>query len=132
VEITEVRVSLSTNRESRVLGYATVVIENSLLIRDIKIIDHEPEPFLAMPSRQHVAHCSRCRNRNWVANAFCGACGTRLALPIPIGMDGRKRKNEDVCHPITIELRRQLTDAVMDEYDRLVDLEEQQVKEQAS
>lgn len=48
--ITEVRIYLSD--EEKVKAYVTAVIENALVIHDMKIIARGPELFLAMPSRK--------------------------------------------------------------------------------
>ncbi len=52
MEITSVRVFKVDREGSRVKGYATVVIDDSLMIHNIRIIEGEERMLIAMPSRK--------------------------------------------------------------------------------
>jgi len=52
MEITEVKIKKNRNEESRVKAWATVVIDNSIKIHDIKIVEGTEKRFLSMPSRK--------------------------------------------------------------------------------
>lgn len=116
MEITEVQVMLPQGPPNKVLAYVTVVFDDCFLIRDIKIIDHDP-PFLAMPYRSIASRCPRCSGKNWISNAYCGSCGIKTSFTVPLTQSGKPRLFGDVCHPITPEFRKSLTDAVMDVYE---------------
>lgn len=50
MEITEIRVFKMENK-GKLLGYANVVLNNSIVLRGIKIIDGTKGKFIAMPAR---------------------------------------------------------------------------------
>ncbi len=52
MEITSVRVFKSEREGSRVKGYATVTIDDCLMIHNIRIIEGEDKMIIAMPSRK--------------------------------------------------------------------------------
>ena len=52
MNITEVRIWLLTNQESKLKAIASVTIGNAIVIHDIKIIDGAEGLFIAMPSRK--------------------------------------------------------------------------------
>lgn len=52
MEITSVRVFKVDREGSRVKGYATVVINDALMIHNIRIIEGEERMLIAMPSRK--------------------------------------------------------------------------------
>lgn len=58
VRITDVRVRMSNRSEdskSKIVGTASITIEDAFVIHDIKIIDGEKGLFIAMPSRKITA-----------------------------------------------------------------------------
>ena len=129
MEITKVNITLAHPESKQVLGFASIVFDNSFLIRGIRIIDNGEEdtrPFLAMPNRYLTRPCVKCRTQNWVMNTYCGACGVKLPdVPLPVDRNGRKRTNEDCCYPIRRDLRKQITELVLAEYDREIELKRQ-------
>ena len=52
MQITSVRVHKTEKENSRMKGIATVVIDNSFAIHDIRIIEKDDYLFIAMPSRK--------------------------------------------------------------------------------
>ena len=52
MQITSVRVHKTEKENSRMKGIATVVIDNSFAIHDIRIIEKDDHLFIAMPSRK--------------------------------------------------------------------------------
>lgn len=50
MEITEVRVSISDDR--KIKAYASITLDNLLVIHGIKILDGKKGAFIAMPSRR--------------------------------------------------------------------------------
>jgi stage V sporulation protein G len=52
MEITEVRVFPVAHRDERLLAFATIILEASFVVRDLRIIRGNTGLFVAMPSRK--------------------------------------------------------------------------------
>ena len=52
MNITEVKIYPARERGTRLKAYATIVFENSFIIRDLKVIEGEKGLFVSMPSRR--------------------------------------------------------------------------------
>ena len=52
MEVTEVRIKLINNPEDRLRGFCSVTFDNCFVVRDLKIIEGNSGPFVAMPSRK--------------------------------------------------------------------------------
>lgn len=52
MEITEVRVFPVSHRDERLLAFATIILEASFVVRDLRIIRGNTGLFVAMPSRK--------------------------------------------------------------------------------
>ncbi len=52
MQITSVKVHKTERENSRMKGIATVVIDNSFAVHDIRIIEKDDRLFIAMPSRK--------------------------------------------------------------------------------
>jgi len=52
MEITEVKVYPAKENGSRLKAYATIVFDNSFIIRDLKVIEGDKGFFVSMPSRR--------------------------------------------------------------------------------
>jgi stage V sporulation protein G len=85
MKITEVKV-FPTKEVGRLKAYATIVFDNSFILRDLKIIEGNKGLFVSMPSR--------------------------------------KRKDgtfSDIVHPLNVETRQLIENAVINEYNRAVE-----------
>ena len=88
MEITEVKV-YPAKEGGRLKAYATIVFDNSFIIRDLKIIEGDKGFFVSMPSRRRK--------------------------------DGTFR---DIVHPLNSETRRSIEDRIIEEYKKILELEE--------
>ena len=52
MKITEVKIYPAKERGTRLKAYATIVFENSFIVRDLKVIEGEKGKFVSMPSRR--------------------------------------------------------------------------------
>jgi len=64
--------------EDRLRGFCSVTFDKSFVVRDLKIIDGNSGPFVAMPSRKLTANCHNCRTKNHMRANFCNQCGKKL------------------------------------------------------
>lgn len=114
MKITEVRVKMVGEDSERLRAFCSVTIDDSFVIRDLKVIDGDDGPFVAMPSRKMSDHCGKCGEKNHLRAKFCNECGTRLnANRAPRDTAGRIKLYADVAHPINVESREMIQAAVI-------------------
>ncbi|MFH1904998.1 MAG: septation protein SpoVG family protein [bacterium] len=120
MEITEVKVRLRDREGNKLKAYATVIFDDSFVVRDLKIIDGRKGLFVAMPSRQVREACPNCHHRNALRSRFCNQCGKALEFQSVLrkeGEDNRVDEHRDVAHPITTEARDYLQKKVLEAYE---------------
>ncbi|MFZ5954406.1 MAG: septation regulator SpoVG [Candidatus Dependentiae bacterium] len=88
ITITEVKV-YPAKENGRLKAYATIVFENSFIVRDLKVIEGNKGYFVSMPSRRRK--------------------------------DGTFR---DIVHPLNSETRKLIEEQVIQEFKKVMDLEE--------
>lgn len=116
-QITEVRVKLTDDPRNKLKAYCSVTIDDAFVVRDLKIIEGNKGPFVAMPSRKLADHCTRCNHKNHLRAAFCNQCGAKLDPErAPKDMRGRARLHADLAHPINSTTRIELHKAVVRAY----------------
>lgn len=84
MKITSVSVHKIEKENSRMKGIASVVIDDSFAVHDIRIIQGEDKLFIAMPSRKTATGDYR-----------------------------------DIAHPINHDVRKLFEDAILDEYNKV-------------
>ncbi len=101
MNITEVRVKLLDNQPDKLRGFASITIDDCLVVRDLKIIEGVNGLFIAMPSRKLCDRCPSCSGKNHLRARYCNDCGRRLR-PERGHQDerGRLRLYADIAHPI--------------------------------
>jgi stage V sporulation protein G len=115
MEITDVRVRLSTKKGNRVKAFATVTLDDSFVVRDMRIIEGHSGLFVAMPSRPLKNACPKCNYRNPVRSKYCAGCGAELDMVENAELDD-KSLHRDVAHPITQEMRDYIHNKVIEAY----------------
>ena len=117
MEITEVRIKLMDNSEDRLRAFCSVTFDKCFVIRDLKIIEGNSGPFVAMPSRKLSAHCRSCHSKNHLRARFCNNCGTRQSSDkVDTDGHGRAKLYADIAHPINAEAREQIQSRVISEF----------------
>jgi len=78
LEITEIRITLRDDEKLK--AFASITLDNQLVIRGLKIIEGASGMFIAMPSRQRkdgtyqdVAHPINRETREWLESQVIGA-----------------------------------------------------------
>lgn len=122
MKISEIRIKLLQNQRDKLRGFASITIDNHLVIRDIKIIEGTRGLFIAMPSRKLCDRCPACSGKNHIRAHYCNDCGTRLADERG-GIDerGRLRLYADVAHPINQEGREWVQRAILHAYQQEIE-----------
>lgn len=86
MKITEVKIYPAKESGSRLKAYATLVFDNSFIIRDLKLIEGHKGLFVSMPSRRRK--------------------------------DGTFR---DVVHPLNADMRTEIEQSVVQEYNKVAE-----------
>ena len=101
MDITEVRVKLLENQPDKLRGFASITIEDCMVVRDLKVIEGGSGLFVAMPSRKLCDRCTSCGGKNHLRARFCNDCGKRLRSDRGAHDErGRMRLYADISHPI--------------------------------
>ena len=126
MEVTEVRIKLINNPEDRLRGFCSVTFDNCFVVRDLKIIEGNSGPFVAMPSRKLTDHCSKCRSKNHLRANFCNQCGTKLVHNrVEHDSGGRAKLYADVAHPVNAACREKIQRHVVEELEKEIELSSQ-------
>ena len=126
MEITEVRIKLMESTEDRLRGFCSITFDDCFVVRDLKIIEGNNGPFVAMPSRKLTSNCNKCRSKNHLRAAYCNHCGTRLkAGNIQHDTGGRAKLYADIAHPVNASCREMIQNRVVEELNRELELSSQ-------
>ena len=116
MNVTEIRVKILPRQRDKLRAFASVTIDNCLVVRDIKIIEGTQGLFVAMPSRKLCDRCASCSGKNHVRARFCNDCGARLSHPQRSDDRGRPRLYADVAHPIHQKARDFVQSKIIEAY----------------
>ncbi len=126
MEVTEVRIKLINNPADRLRGFCSVTFDNCFVVRDLKIIEGDTGPFVAMPSRKLTDNCRRCRAKNHLRANFCNQCGGILEHGrLEYDAGGRAKLYADVAHPVNASCREMIQRRVAEELKKEVELSSQ-------
>ena len=106
MELTEIRIKLIRDKADKLRAFASITIDQTLVIRDLKIIEGAHGLFVAMPSRKLCDRCPSCGGKNHLRSRFCNDCGGKLReMRGRMDERGRPRLYADIAHPINQEAR---------------------------
>ena len=119
MEITEVRIKLMQSPEDRLRGFCSVTFDGCFVVRDLKIIEGNNGPFVAMPSRKLTANCRQCRSKNHLKAKYCNQCGAKIQ-PERIHHDnnGRAKLYADIAHPVNAQCREMIQKRIVEELEK--------------
>lgn len=127
MNITEIRIKLLLNARDKLRGFASITVDDTLVIRDIKIIEGARGLFVAMPSRKLCDRCPSCGAKNHLRARYCNDCGARLGADRGmLDERGRPRLYADITHPINQRSRDLVQGAILTEYARELDRSKQE------
>ena len=117
MRITEIRIKLVGEARDKLKGFATITVDESLVIRDLKIIEGPKGLFVAMPSRKIHDHCPNCGGKNPLRARYCSDCGCLLGRDRAAPDEtGRTRLYADIAHPIHQRGRDEVQELVVRAY----------------
>ena len=126
MEITDVRIFLKeSSSNTKLKAYATITLDHSFVVRNIKVIEGGKGLFVAMPSERAKNPCPKCGFRNTVNSRFCNQCAAALAPTVPKAASGGEEvpgsqgvsEHRDIAHPITIECREYIQKKILEAYE---------------
>ena len=117
MNITEVRIKLTEDAADRLRAFCSITFDHCFVIRDLKIIDGNHGPFVAMPSRKIMSQCQQCATKNHLRSKFCNQCGTRLHLNPATAFESKSKLYADIAHPINAECREMIQKRVLKEFE---------------
>jgi stage V sporulation protein G len=126
MEITEVRIKLIAGHNDKLKGFCSITIDNCFVVRDIKIIEGDDGPFVAMPSRKMTDRCPKCGGKNHLRASFCSECGGRLDSNRESRIKNRAKLHADIAHPINSDCREKIQSAIIDAFHIEVDASKQE------
>ena len=120
--VTEVKIKLVPRSDSKLLAFASITFDRCFVVRDIKVIQGTKTLFVAMPSRKITDHCKKCGAKNHLQALFCNQCGTKLPekRTRPDGR-GRAKLHADIAHPINVQCRQDIQEAILKGYAEEID-----------
>ena len=117
MNLSEIRVKLLPRKSDKLRAFASVTIDDCVVVRDIKIIEGGKGQFVAMPSRKLCDRCPSCGGKNHLRARYCNDCGTRLAAErTALDERGRPRLYADVAHPINQRARELVQGSIIQAY----------------
>ncbi|MHC4872522.1 MAG: SpoVG family protein [Planctomycetota bacterium] len=117
MQVTEVKVRIVRDGgKEKLRAFASITLDNSFVVREVKVIEGDKGLFVAMPSRKVTEKCRKCNHRNVVQSKFCNICGDRLPPESASDNFQREKLYMDVAHPINSQCRNMIHQAVIDEY----------------
>ena len=126
MEITEVRIKLIESAEDRLRGFCSITFDDCFVVRDLKIIEGNNGPFVAMPSRKLTSNCYKCRTKNHLRASYCNNCGSRLKNDhIEHDHGGRAKLYADIAHPVNAACREQIQSRVIKDLNSELELASQ-------
>jgi stage V sporulation protein G len=126
MKITEVRVKLVNNKNSRLKAFCSITIDREFVIRDIRVIEGAGGVFVAMPSRKMADHCEKCGGKNHLRAKFCNNCGAALSEKrVRKDTKGKMKLHADIVHPINIDCRKRIQARVLSAFKAELDKSEQ-------
>ncbi|MEZ6096544.1 MAG: SpoVG family protein [Pirellulaceae bacterium] len=110
--ITDVRIKTLNQSNERLLAYCDITIDDVFVVRDLRLIQGDNGYIVAMPSRKASSNCNACGYRNQYDAKFCCQCGKKM---LAINASSA-RHHYDVAHPINVDCRKMIEDAVIAAY----------------
>jgi len=93
----------------------------AVFVADLKIIEGNNGPFVAMPSRKLSFTCPKCHTKNHLRSNYCNNCGKRQPSDqVSHDAGGRAKLYADIAHPVNAECREMIQSRVLAELEKEV------------
>ena len=113
MRVTDVKVTLVADSR-KLLAFASITLDDALVIREFKILDDGNRPHVAMPSRLRFVRCPKCRGRVPVRSSHCNECGAAIGRETRI--TGGSAQHVDLAYPTDSDFREHLEASILAAY----------------
>ena len=113
MKLTDIQIELVSFSSDRLRAFGRIVIDNSFMVRDIRVLEGNQGLFVAMPSRKVMRPCPKCKEKNHLSANYCNDCGGNLSKPQRESGSPEQRAFADIAHPINAICRDQIEKAVL-------------------
>ena len=118
MQITGVKIKLCGRIDGENLqATASVLFDDSLVVKDVKIIRTDTKLFVAMPSRKATSRCPSCKMKNKVDAKYCNRCGH---VQPPQAAGPARNLHADIAHPTTAVFRQYIETTILQAYEQEV------------
>lgn len=104
------RVDIELSHDGPVKAYCSVVLDDMLCIRSIRLVQKHDRIIIAMPSKKGQVRCPRCYVKSPYNARFCSDCGLQLPL------QEAQPFYLDIVFPVTSEMREYLNQEILRVY----------------
>lgn len=111
-----VEMTLVENGNGPLKAYCTLMLNQSFVVKDVRLIETPKGLTVAMPSRWRTKRCERCHEKNSVVSRYCNQCGVALTQLPP---SETSRGRIDLIHPVSPEARQKIENTVIQHYHKL-------------
>ena len=126
LEITEVRIKLMEESEDRLRAFCSITFDYCFVVRDLKIIQGNNGPFVAMPSRKLTGNCRKCGTKNHLKANYCNQCGAALTgQTVLYDSTGRAKLYADIAHPVNARCREMIQNRIIKDFNQELELSAQ-------
>ena len=114
ITITQVNIKMYTNSKTKLVAYATLVVNGSLKITNIRIINTGDRFIVSMPSRPTIRTTCACQCAIQNFWNYCPLCGNF----IPKTQNDKENNDlfRDIVFPVNKETRTMINEAVLTAY----------------
>ena len=113
MKLTDIQIELVSFSSDRLRAFGRIVIDNSFMVRDIRVLEGNQGLFVAMPSRKVMRPCPKCKEKNHLSANYCNDCGGNLSKPQRESGSPEQRAFADIAHPINAECREMIEKAIL-------------------
>lgn len=102
----------SSEEKDGVLAYASIVLDNELAIKGIRLVRARGKLLASMPNKGKIRDCPFCSGKNEMNHSYCKDCGK----PLPRLTDS-DRIFSDMVHPVNSSLRLHIEQVLFSAYE---------------
>jgi len=116
--ISEVRVRLNGSPKEALRAFCSVILNNGIVIRNVKVIRGRAGYFVSLPSMKVLDRCPSCGGRNYVRSRYCSDCGGKLQEDrAQVDSRGRPRLHEGIVESLTVGPHDAFHAAILDAFE---------------
>lgn len=113
MEITDIDIEINDDSDQNVKAYSKVTFDNTLTVKNFKLIDGKHGLFLAMPSKKKKKECSKCDKEIPRDAGYCQRCGKNVK-----DQKNRGKLYKSLVYTVQKQFKNEIEEVVKEEYER--------------